>query len=96
MLGTMYYNSYSALGVEYSPAAARKWFRKAADAGNADAMLYLGSIYMNGYGAKQDIIKGWDWYAKAAEAGGIEHKIAYVRNCYISGGYVGSNLEKAI
>ena len=41
-LGTMYYYGD---GVPQSYADAAAWFRKAADAGNADAMFNLGLMY---------------------------------------------------
>ena len=41
----------------------------AADAGNTDAMYYLGVLYAKGYGVAQDYGKARQWYQKAAEAG---------------------------
>jgi TPR repeat protein len=41
----------------------------AADAGNTDAMYYLGALYAKGHGVAQDYGKARQWYQKAADAG---------------------------
>jgi hypothetical protein len=46
--------------------------QKAADAGNADAMVGLGVLYENGQGVAQDYAKAREWYQKAADAGNAD------------------------
>ena len=46
-----------------------KWFRKAADLGNVEAMLSLGMCYIGGKGVKQDDVEVMKWLRKAAELG---------------------------
>jgi TPR repeat protein len=43
--------------------------RKAAEAGNAEAMNQLAELYYYGYGVDEDFAKAREWYQKAAEAG---------------------------
>ena len=46
-----------------------KWYRKAADGGNADAMPNLGYMYEQGRGVPRDEAEAVKWYRKAADAG---------------------------
>jgi TPR repeat protein len=50
-------------------AAARRWFEKAAAAGEAGGMTDLGFLYANGHGVPQDYAVARSWYEKAAAAG---------------------------
>ncbi|MDX2145962.1 MAG: caspase family protein, partial [Planctomycetota bacterium] len=50
-------------------AEAMKWYRKAADAGEALAMNNIGLLYHNGKGVTQDYAEAMRWYRKAADAG---------------------------
>ena len=50
-------------------AEARKWYEKAAAAGNANAMNNLGDLYFNGNGVPEDYAEARKWYEKAAAAG---------------------------
>ena len=53
---------------DYSQAVV--WFRKAAAAGNADAMNYLGVLHENqGFGVPHDEAQAAVWYGKAAKLG---------------------------
>jgi TPR repeat protein len=45
------------------------WFRKAASAGNADAMHRLAIAYNNGHGVRQDDAQAAAWYRRAADLG---------------------------
>ena len=45
------------------------WFRRAADAGHADAQCYLGSCYANGHGIGVDATQAVMWLRRAADAG---------------------------
>jgi TPR repeat protein len=53
-------------------AEARRWYEKAAAAGNAAAMTNLGWLYDNGQGVPQDYVAARHWYEKAAAAGGAQ------------------------
>ncbi len=46
-----------------------KWFRKAAEQGNAVAQCKLGQCYHNGEGVEQDYAEALKWYRKAADQG---------------------------
>jgi hypothetical protein len=46
-----------------------KWYRKAAEQGDADALNNLGVMYDNGRGVPQDHAEAVKWYRKAAEQG---------------------------
>ena len=63
--------------------AAAKWYRIAADKGNVDGQIYLGSWYAGGFGGLQkDLVESVKWWRKAADQGntlalctlGIMHK----------------------
>ncbi|MGA2402719.1 MAG: tetratricopeptide repeat protein [Syntrophobacteraceae bacterium] len=50
-------------------AEAVKWFRKAADQGDAGAQLNLGLMYLDGLGVPKDYAEAIKWFRKAAEQG---------------------------
>jgi TPR repeat protein len=56
-------------GVKQDYAEAVKWYRKAAEQGEASAQFYLGLMYAKGQGVKQDYAEAVKWYRKAAEQG---------------------------
>jgi TPR repeat protein len=70
----MYASSSQVLnqGVMQDYVEAVKWFRKAADQGNADAQAALGGIYGAGQGARQDYAEAVKWLRKAAEQGNVD------------------------
>jgi TPR repeat protein len=53
LLGTFYRDGYVGV-VAQDYAKAREWFKKAADKGNASAMVNLGWLYQNGLGVARD------------------------------------------
>ena len=53
-----------------------KWFRKAAEQGNADAQLCLGICYAEGDGVAKDMSEAVKWCRKAAEQGHEDAKRA--------------------
>jgi TPR repeat protein len=53
-------------------AEALRWYRVAANQGNADAQLALGNLYAQGEGVQQDYGAALLWYRKAAEQGNLE------------------------
>ena len=49
-----------------------KWFRKAADQGNAEGQYNLGVRYLQGEGVAKDATEGVKWFRMAAEQGNSE------------------------
>ena len=67
-LGVAYYHAKSVpVPVDYTKAA--KWFRKAAEQGNAGAQHGLAVMYAGGQGVPQDHKEAAKWYRQAAEQG---------------------------
>jgi TPR repeat protein len=62
--GIMYYLGED-VPQDYEEAA--KWFRLAADQGDADAQCYLGDMYAKGCGVPQDGEVAARWYRLAAD-----------------------------
>jgi TPR repeat protein len=56
-------------GVPENDAEAIKWYRKAADQGDADAQYNLGNWYANGRGVPENDVEAVKWYRKAADQG---------------------------
>jgi TPR repeat protein len=65
-------------------AKALLWFRKAADQGNANAQLNLGTMYLTGRGVPKDDAMALSWFRKAAEQG-IASAQFQVGNSYLLG-----------
>ena len=57
----------SGQGVPQNYAEAMKWFRKAADQGNARAQHGIGVMYANGQGVPQNDAEAMRWYRMAAD-----------------------------
>lgn len=53
-------------------AEARRYYTRAGELGEADAMVNLGQMYDNGLGGKQDNAQARAWYQKAADKGGAD------------------------
>jgi len=68
-LGLMYRDGR---GVEKDEREAVKWFRKAADQGNANGQWKLGGMYDGGRGVERDDREAAQWYRKAAEQGQVD------------------------
>ena len=68
-------------GVPQDYAEAVKWYRLAAEQGDANAQYNLGLMYDNGQGVPQDYAEAVKWYRLAAEQGDAEHNtiLGYVR-----------------
>ena len=66
-LGLLYYNG--GRGVQQDDVKAVKWFRLAANHGDAVAEFNLGVIYADGQGVPQDNAEAVKWYRLAAEQG---------------------------
>ncbi|MCW8131077.1 MAG: SEL1-like repeat protein [Planctomycetota bacterium] len=54
-------------GIPKNPAQAAYWYRKAADAGNANAMFFMGYFYDVGEGVAQDKAQAVYWYEKSGD-----------------------------
>jgi len=59
-------------------------WRKAADAGDPQAMFYLGAMYATGRGSPHDDPEAFKWYSKAAEAGNSS-AMFYLAEMYADG-----------
>ena len=46
-----------------------KWYRKAADQGNASAQFNIGFLYEDGFNVAKDYKEALRWYRKAADQG---------------------------
>ena len=54
-------------GVNQDHKEAAKWYRKAAEQGDANAQELVGLMYDQGKGVNQDYKEAVEWYPKAAE-----------------------------
>jgi TPR repeat protein len=72
-LGFMYVTGE---GIPQDYAEAVKWFRLAADQGQANAQCFLGLMYFEGRGVARDYVNGHMWLSLVA-AGGIEDAVRY-------------------
>ncbi len=66
-LGDAY--GYGKAGIAIDRAEAAKWWRMAAEQGNASAMANLGECYRMGEGVEKDPVEAINWYRKGAELG---------------------------
>lgn len=48
-----------------APTKALEYLKKAADAGNPEAMFKIGDMYANGEGVEKDLLKAMDWQRKS-------------------------------
>lgn len=51
---------------------AERWFRLAADQGDATAQANLGFLYANGYGLPRDYVQAYFWFSRAGAKGHTE------------------------
>ena len=61
------YNNGQGVPQDYQEAA--RWYRKAAEQGNANAQYNLGIMYYNGRGVPEDDSEAVRWFKKAAAQG---------------------------
>ena len=78
---------------DYSEAV--KWYRKAAEQGNAWAEFRLGWCYKKGYGVSKSWSEAVKWYRKAAEQGQVnaQHNLGW---CYQNGEGVTQSYSEAV
>ena len=91
-LGWCYEKGY---GVKQDHTEAVKWYRKAAEQGDAQAQFNLGWCYDNGYGVKQDYAEAVKWYRKAAEQGDADAQYN-LGLCYAEGKGVKQDHTEAV
>jgi TPR repeat protein len=82
-------------GVTQNYEEAVKWYRKAAEMGNLNAMNNLGACYEDGQGVPKDLEESVKWYRKAAEQGSAIAQ-RNVGLAYIRGEGVVQNNESAL
>ena len=59
----------SGTGVEKNYVEAVKWYRKAAEQGDASAQYNLGLMYLDGEGVRKNTSEAKRWFKKAADQG---------------------------
>ena len=72
-----------------------KWWRKAAEQGNAYAQYNLGNCYYHGQGVPQDYAEAVKWYRKAVEQGNADAQYN-LGACYENGDGVPQNYDEAV
>jgi TPR repeat protein len=72
-----------------------KWYRKAAEQGDAEAQFNLGVRYANGDGVTKDQSEAVMWYRKAAEQGNAEAQFN-LGVCYANGDGVTKDQSEAV
>lgn len=94
-LGHMYAEG---LGVAQDYVQAEHWYRMAANQGDIDAMVYLGTMYYSGvedYGIHKDFNKAFHYYSRAANFGNDAEAQLYLAYMYLRGEGTEQDLEKA-
>jgi len=83
------------LGVPKDEAEAVKWFRKAAEQGNAKAQGDLGLCYAKAQGVATNYTEALDWFHKAADQGDAKGQ-DHLGMCYAQGFGVAKDYEEAM
>ena len=65
-------------GVPHDEAESDRWYRKAAEQGDASAPSIVGSAYLFGRGAPMDLVQAYMWLNLAAHGG--DHGAAQTRD----------------
>ena len=96
-LGYLYYECDSLkMGRRSRKREAARWFKKAADQGNVEAMYMLGEIYESRYwGVRYCDRKAFVWFKKAAEQG-HEEAMRLLSSCYSHGYGTKKDCAKAL
>ena len=94
-LGIYYSDIILMEGYEVNYKEAMKWFLKASELGNADAMYNAGCLYDCGCGVKQNNVKAFAWYKKASELG-CRESMLQVGYCYYHNYGVEQNFGEAV
>ena len=69
-----------AIGVTRDDGEAVKWYRRAAEQGNADAQANLGFMYQKGLGVAQDYGEALKWFRRGVEQGHAIAQYLWVRS----------------
>lgn len=80
---------------EQDYAEAVKWYRKAAEQGNVDAMNSLGVCYYEGYGVAQDYAEAVKWFRRAEREGNTS-ALYHLGKCYALGTGVTQDYPKGM
>jgi TPR repeat protein len=64
------------LGVARDEAEAARWYKKAAELGDAEAQFKLGNMFYQGDGVPKDNVEARRWYRMAADQGHAESQRA--------------------
>jgi hypothetical protein len=80
-------------GVEKDYVEAVKWYRKAAEQGDAKAQLNLGASYAKGDGVNKDTVQATKWYRKAAEQGEVVAQAALGARYFLGEGVPKNYME---
>ena len=83
------------LGFKKSDAEAVKWYRRAAEQGEAIAQNNLGGMYENGCGVEQSNVEAVKWYRKSAEQGFFRAQYNLGEMYYYGRGMEQSDVEAA-
>ena len=93
--GTEYFNTAEDYYEKENYEEAVKWYHKAADKGNTDAMYKLGDCFYNGWGVEEDDEEAFKWYRKAADKGNA-YAMYKLGQCYYYGRGVENDREEAV
>ena len=86
------------IGVTQDYVQAEHWYRMAANQGDVDAMVHLGTMYYSGledYGIHKDFNKAFHYYSRAANFGNDAEAQLYLAYMYLRGEGTEQDLEKA-
>jgi len=86
---------YLGEGVAKDHAEAAKWYRQAAERGNAEGQCLLGCMYLSGEGVAQDNREAAKWFRKAADQGD-DYGQHFLGLMYAAGVGVAQNNQEAI
>ena len=74
-LAEMYTHRQSYMGIIQNYAEAMRWYRLAAEQGDAQAQSSIGKLYDSGDGVPQDFTEAMRWYRLAAEQGDAQGQV---------------------
>ena len=83
------------LGTAVDSEAAAKWLQRAADAGDATSLVYLGEALRSGSGVRRNPKKAAEYFRRAADAGSGEGMTWYAL-CLLEGNGVRRDVPKAL
>ena len=94
-IGSYHFHGFH--GLQQDKEEGMKWWRRAAEAGNAEAACRLGYCYLEGDGVEQDVDRALEYYQKAVELGYVQAFADFgnilVQKGAIKEGYI--NIRKA-